>query len=179
MGTKEKQISGTQKAISERLRDFQTRFFLTRSAMEDWAGLKHGTAAGWFNSRRTRLPQTADLVRLAQPDLAGGARLNLHWLLLGEGSPLRRESNDILWTELREELVTAVGKVVKEPRSKVAAALASETELEARLVIDAVSAYLHATRPKEDRSKPKPKGWTIGAALGDYLDKPQTRPRQK
>lgn len=152
--------------VIDRLREFE-RFFGSRSAMEQGAGLKHGTVAGWFSPARTALPKAEDLVRLAQTSLPGDARLSLHWLLLGEGAPLRQSHRDLVWDEVREKLVDAVAVVTKTPRHQVGRTLPSSIELRAQMTTNAVAWYMEESRPRPRR--PPPSGASIGRALEDYL----------
>src|SRR6185437_13844834 len=101
MPNAKRNLTGNQRrAISRRLQEFRILRYRTQQAMNREAGVPHTTASGWFRADPA-LPDTVSLVRLAQTK-----NLNLNWLLLGEGEPLRGiEHNADVWTQLRQTLV--------------------------------------------------------------------------
>jgi hypothetical protein len=88
-----------RRGIAERLRDFVRDRYPTINRMSRELGLPHNTASGWLRSNPS-VPKPEWLIRLARKQ-----NLNLNWLLLGEGPPLRQPARDNVWSDLRETLV--------------------------------------------------------------------------
>ena len=88
-----------RRAIADRLRDFVRDRYPTTNRMNRELGLPHSTASGWLRSVPS-IPKPEWLIRLAKKQ-----NLNLNWLLLGEGTPLRQPARDNVWSDLRETLV--------------------------------------------------------------------------
>ena len=89
-----------RRAIRDRLEWFHQQHYRNRQAMNLDADVAPSTASGWFHPEPS-VPDTVSLVRIAERK-----NLNLNWLLLGEGEPLRGVEPDAdAWTRLRQTLV--------------------------------------------------------------------------
>ena len=77
-------------ALSKRLRSFVSRHYRSRRHFEKDLELPHSTLSGWLDPLD---PSGIDLPHLMR--LARSTRINLHWLLIGEGEELRESQSEI------------------------------------------------------------------------------------
>ena len=89
------------RAIRDRLWQHVQERYPSRAAFADLIAVPRTTVTGWF-SPRPRTPETPHLLRLART-----AKLNLNWLLLGEGTEVLPELVpwDNLALQLRNRMV--------------------------------------------------------------------------
>ena len=74
-----------RREIMERLRHHvKRRHRDKRAAFVRALDVPHNTVAGWFNAKEPAIPDAAQLVEIARRE-----RVNLNWLLLGEGGEIR------------------------------------------------------------------------------------------
>ena len=108
-----------RRSIAERFGEFVRERYKTVSEMKRELGVPHNTASGWLRSRPS-IPKMEWLIRLARKK-----NLNLNWLLLGEGPPLRQPARHNVWSDLRETLVAeliAAGASARDAQRSVAVA---------------------------------------------------------
>ena len=79
-----------RRAISKRLRSFVSHHYRSRRHFEKELELPHSTMSGWMDPLD---PSGIDLPHLMR--LARSTRINLHWLLVGEGAELRESRSEV------------------------------------------------------------------------------------
>lgn len=109
-----------RREIMERLRHHvKRRHRDNRAAFVRAVDVPHNTVAGWFNAKEPAVPDATQLVEIARRE-----RINLNWLLLGEGSEIRgldqettaEEHDEPLADRLRSAvLVELSSRLQKEP----------------------------------------------------------------
>ena len=104
--------------IARRLGDFIRERYDSAADFDRKLGVPRTTRTGWTNTRDPRVPEAAYLIKLARE-----AEIDLSWLLLGRGHPIRVEPTE---NASPEDLVSAIIKPELRHRVK-----ASNEEFEA------------------------------------------------